>query len=536
MPTYSHTTYNPRSFGAAGNGHAAAAAAAYAHPSLLSRNGAVGNAAASSAAASIPSRPSFHVGMRVDARDGPGKWLPACIVHIEDRGPMGQGRSGDRSAAGRSPLLPPKSSASQWELDQTGSWQPRGGRVMLVHFDGFSDKWDEYIHEASFVPDTSPKAIAALDEAMRPRLAPLGLLTKPSMQHQRSISNGGTTRKYRSYVLNEKVSVLVHRPTDSSDDSSFLSTLGLNSAAAAAASAGAPRFTASWFQAIVIDVDGDQIQIKYSPRQTNTNAFTFPVWFHHRLGEVKRFGASAGEEDEAASPLSPTASSTPLSPSAVAAANRANAGGVLNGVSDGSVTPDDSSLLSSFKSMFTRSPSAPHTPGTAAAAASPGAARPAAPAAIASAAAPATARAATLPSTPSAAPAAAAAPALAASPAAALARANISRAAAVPPVTSTPPASTRNHLATTPAAASAAASSAAAASSPAAPSPSAALSLRSRGESPYAALLRASAKAPLRAPVGIINLGNSCQFQRACVAFAAQRRRRSSGFCLRSLF
>lgn len=249
----------------------AAAATPFVHPSLLnSKPHSIppSDRALVDRVPSSSSSVSFHRGQSLDVRDGLGKWLPARILDIEDRG---IGSKGGR----HSPF-------ADWENDATGRWQPRGGRTLLVHFEGFESKWDEWVHAECFLPNIG----AEFKQAIRPRLAPLGMLSAPPpaspatpASFASSASSSSSSSSFDTFRLNDQVDVEVSIPIDPTLSFSPPSSI--------------PTFRVSWFPARVLAIDGQQVQVRFdSNLASNTGSFRFPVWFHQALGEVKRRGAS----------------------------------------------------------------------------------------------------------------------------------------------------------------------------------------------------------------------------------------------------
>ena len=197
----------------------------------------------------------FHVNQRLDARDGHGKWLPAQIVQIEDRG---TGRRGGRD----SPFQ------GDWENDEHGGWQPRGGKTIKVHFEGFDSKWDEWIHTACFVDEAN--LFAHSDSSpLRARLAPLGLFSNRTQPSGRRAGD----------IVEVEVAVPIEpAPNDRR-----------------------PRFNIAWLTARVVSIDGAQVEIRYEPPMSSPS-FRFPQWFHEGLKEIKRLGSPAPKKNQPSTP------------------------------------------------------------------------------------------------------------------------------------------------------------------------------------------------------------------------------------------
>lgn len=348
--------------------------------------------------------------------------------------------------------------------------------MLLIHFEGFPHKWDEWIHSACFI--SSANSCDALHPSLRPRLAPLHTMTTPAAQPAPLSSS-----RRSHFRVGEAVSVSVHIPLSE-----------LDSPPARGSSRGfVPQFEQLWFQAIVVAVEHDQLHIRYEPPQESDDHFSFPVWFSTRLNEVKRFGPA-----QTADGSSSAAAVRNGATAAAAAGGRVQAQAVPANQRESHFSPV-AALTDKIKGLWSpfsadSNPTAPLSLSPTVSAASD--VSPLASDASASAAA----AAAVFPSVVASPAAAAVAPY---SSTVSAARTSISRPTpAVQPVRtalSPSPQQSRTNVAVSPPPSSFRRETPTPVPA-AAPSPSV----------DYAPLLRASQTAPLRAAVGMINMGNTC--------------------------
>jgi len=246
---------------------AAAAAASYAAVPARSSGRPDASATASSSSLQRPEQ-HFRVGQLLDARDHAGKWLRAQVSDLNNRGAVRMG---------------------EWEMSESGEWQPKGGTVLRIHFEGFEERWDEYIHAACFMQDVA--ASDALGPSLRPRLAPLHSMTPDAK----------SLRKVARWRVGDTVYVHVWMPVaDPADEADPVDPrYGRVAVQRSRRSVPfEPRFKDGWYHATVVTVEGEQVQIKYTPAVKDDNTFRFPVWFHCKMGEVQR--RETKEEGQAA--------------------------------------------------------------------------------------------------------------------------------------------------------------------------------------------------------------------------------------------